>query len=346
MDRRTFLISSGAVAATATQSSAETDTAAPALRQLGEPITVALGARYQGGYMRDRADRFALRLKELSGGRLSLAFVADDQGDLTAVAQGRTQAYFGTEADHVALDPAFAYFSGLPGELGLSGTHVETWLKAGSGQMLWDRIADQYGVKALPVGHSGATSGLWAKTDLDRLADLKGLRIDASLLTTAITERLGAVPAHQANPDVRELPMGVTAAIADGVARDHKVWFRDGIHRHGIVLSFGMNAAFWHALTDADRAVVTACANEAYHQNLAEHEAHDKTVAPHLVKAHGVQRRQLPDDIRRAIAHVADQYLNDAAAQHAGSAYVHESYMQFRQSFVGEPSAGHASGLV
>ncbi|MGI9424806.1 MAG: hypothetical protein ACR2PA_16540, partial [Hyphomicrobiaceae bacterium] len=258
----------------------------------------------------------------------------------------RADAYFGTEADHIAQHPAFAYFAGLPGEHGLSGDHFATWLTAGSGQLHWDQLADGFGIKALPVGHSGRAPGLWAKADLDRLPDIAGRTINASALATAVAKEFGAVPAAGDDGDLREVPMGITAAVADGVTKHHKVWFPDGIHWQGLAQSFGMQAGLWHGLSDSDRAIISSCASESYHQCLAEHDAHDKAVAPHLFASQGIARRPLPDDVRRAIAHVAEGLVLHAATQHEATANVHESYMLFRQSFVGDPPIGVAGALV
>ena len=345
MDRRSFLKStSAAAAATATTVAAEQSLAAPAVTTAREEIRAALSPRFQTGYLRDRADRLALRLREISDGALRLEFEMTDDHGLDAVGRGAAVAYFGTEADHVAHHPALAYFSALPGAFGLTPEHFSTWLSAGAGQLHWDEAAAELGVKAFAAGHSGRQPGLWATTDDIALAALPDLTVSTSGIAKIVAGELG-LKVNGANiaSDLVEPLAGTTAAMTE---MDHRIWYSNGFNHAGTALSLGVSRALWDRLLQSDQALLTSVATEAYHQAVAEHDAHDREVAPHLFAARNIARKQLPNDIARAISHVSSQVLVDLATQGSTVARIHESYMQFRSTVTGLAAPGRNPAAV
>ena len=195
MDRRTFLKSSGAAAASATTVAAGQAQAAPASdAEFADAIHTALPGAFANGYQRDRADRLALRLRELSQGRINLRFEAFAGRGIDAITSGAADAYFGSEADHIDEDGVLAYVSALPGDLGLGPEHFMTWLSAGGGQMHWDAAAGKLGYKALAVGHSGRRTGLWLTREAASLSDLAGRTIATHGLAVHVAEAIGLKP--------------------------------------------------------------------------------------------------------------------------------------------------------
>lgn len=358
MDRRSFLKSTSAAAAAATAATALTEqagVAAPATAP-AEPIRTALSGPFQHGYLRDRADRLARSLAELSDGRIRLAFVAVDGDVLTSLARGSTDAYFATEADHLHHHPALAYFSSLPGDLGLAPDLFATWLSSG-GQMLWDDVAAEFSVKALAAGHSGRQPGLWSDRDITALSELSGRRVANYGLARRITTALGAhdvrdihdvhdvLDATSAAADIVEPLMGPTAVLSEPAA-DRAYWFRDGFNGPGVVLSLGLSRRLWETFSDAHRALINSCTDQAYHQSLAEHAAHDQGVAPHLFAARNIRQRRLPNDVRRAITHISQEVIADTASHNETAAHIHESYMQFREIVTGLPDPLRTAAAV
>ena len=349
MDRRTFLKSSGvAAAATATGTTVvQQATAAPAINKERIAIATALSPQFQKGYLRDRADRLALSLRSLSDGRINLQFIATGQSGGQAVGRGNHAAYFGTEAEHLKLDPSLGFFSGLPGDLDLKAEDFKAWLTVGGGQMHWDAISADFGLKSFAAGHSGPKPGVWSSSDLVLLEQIKGKTLSASGLSARVGERLGfELTANAAQADVVEVPTGPTAALADGLAGQSKFWFAEGIARGGQVLSFGINRSAWERLTSSDQAIIETCTSDAYHQCVSENAAHDRAVAPILLAHHGIQRRQWQDEVRRAISHVATQVVEEVAQTSQNSRVLYENYMFFRQTVTGDTEINNSVGLV
>ena len=347
MDRRSFLKSTGAAAAaTATTAAAEQSLAAPATSTEHLEIRTALGPRFQSGYLRDRADRLALRLREMSDGKILLALESSNDSGLDAVGRGTIDAYFGTEADHVSQHAAFAYVSALPGEFGLAPEHFNTWLNAGAGQMLWDEVAAEFGVKAFAAGHSGRRPGLWANAGDISLTALPSTSISTRGLAREVAFELGldaSATSADDTPDLLEPLVGTTAALTE---MSRRIWYSCGINQAGVTLSFGLSRTLWDGLTTADQALINSVTAEAFHQSVAEHDAHDKEVAPHLFTARGIERRQLPSDVARAISHVNARLIAENAAQSTTVARIHESYMQFRTTVTGLAPPGPIPAAV
>ncbi|MEM8977570.1 MAG: twin-arginine translocation signal domain-containing protein, partial [Pseudomonadota bacterium] len=258
MDRRTFLKSSGVAAATATSTiTAQQALAAPANVKQRIEITAALAPQFQRGYLRDRADQLALSMRSVSDGRIDVQFVDTTGSGAELARTGEVQAYFGTEADHLSLEPGLGFFAGLPGDLGLKPDDYKSWLTAGGGQMHWDSIAAELGLKSFAAGHSGPAPGLWATTDLVLLEHVQGKRLLATGLAARVGERLGfAMAADIDAADAVEVPVGRTAAIADGLIGTSQFWLAGGITNGGHVLSFGLSRDVWERLDDADKALI------------------------------------------------------------------------------------------
>ena len=343
MDRRTFLKSTGAAAATAGATTAahahETD---PSVQNQAnvEPIRTRLSPLFQSRYMRDVADRFALRLSELSQKRLQLEFVPEQATTtFAAIDSGACDAYIASEAEHLANHPALVFFAGLPGKFGLSPEHQAQWLSAGGGQLLWDDLAAERGVKALNIAHSGRAPGLWSTTDFDMIADLKNQSIRSFGLGLQIVEQLGATNSVATSATTSstawELPMGPTAALSEHTNGPEKFWFRSGLHQNGVAISFGLSSKIWNSLSDTDKALITAAADASYQHSISEHETHDKMVAPHLLKHRRIAVRQLPDDIQRAISHISQSLIENIRSTDTDAARVVDAYMHFSQTVTG-----------
>ncbi len=349
MDRRTFLKSSGgAAAATATGTVAANQAiAAPALLAERVDIVTALGSQFQKGYLRDRADRFALQLRSLSDGRINVTFTATDVQTENASGRSDIVAYFGTETEHLSRAPGLGFFSGLPGDIGLKADHFKTWLTSGGGQTYWDSISGEIGYKPFAVGHIGSAPGLWSRTDLVLIEQITGKSLFASGLSARVGERLGfEIVDNARDAHAIEVPTGVTAALADGVVGQSQFWFSNGIAQQGQILSFGLNLSAWERLSASDKALIETCASDAYHQCADENAAHDRMVAPTLLSHHGIQRRQWQDEVQRAISHLSVQVVEEVAVSSNISRGLYENYMFFRQTVTGDAGIGNSVGLV
>jgi TRAP-type mannitol/chloroaromatic compound transport system substrate-binding protein len=277
MDRRGFLQAGGAaaVAAGAAPARAEANLAGaggaprPAPSARARVLTLALAPGYDlAGFA---ADRLANRIAVATGGRFRL-----ERADAAAACD----LSFGDAHRLSALHPGFAFFAGLPRGAGLPSADLDAWLVFGGGQLLWDELAQPFGLKALVAGRIGEPAGLWSNVRLEQADDLVGLPVAAAGLAARVLSRLGATPIDVAPQHLRaalasgELGAaewaGPLPAIAFDLGPVAQRLYQPGLNAGGALIVMSFARGLWHALSPADQAIFEACAAQEYRLQLAE----------------------------------------------------------------------------
>lgn len=363
MDRRTFLVSTGAAAAAgATHAGAASPKAhAPRARDGAElSLKAGLSPIFAAPYYRDLADRLGWSLAAMSSGRLSLKF----NNALAPQPVGRADAattsdeldvWFGA-ADEVTADiPAMAYFAGLPGEFGLGADLHRAWLGAAGGQMIWDEVTADYGFKPLMIGHTGRFAGSWSRFEPSLVTDFRDVTAAVSGVSAKIATRLGARPEPHLSADsaregleagriaLAEPLLPLTAALAAGYGGGASVWLRDGFRPEGAMLTMMVRRATWESLSDPDRELLVTLAARVDSENAAEQRAHQALVAPHLRRAVGLRATGFSDVMAAAVNRIARDLLAESSARDAAAMRAHHAFMGFRAEATGlaDPLGSH-----
>jgi TRAP-type mannitol/chloroaromatic compound transport system substrate-binding protein len=348
MDRRTFLKSTGAVAAAGTGTAATADThapASPAIANGARELALAAAWPLDTPVYGDSVLRLGRRIEVATEGRYRIVPAHASQSGLAVIANGAADLYHGTEHLNLDIEPALAYFAGLPGPLGLDAQGFQAWLIAGGGQMLWDDLAADLGVKPLMAAHTGNGVGLWLKQPLSEQGGFKGLRLNVYGLAAHVLRRLGGE--SHALP-----PKDIAAALADG-RLDGAEWagpvasLAAGLHRAarhvtsrgfspaGIVYTLGIRRKLWDTLSAADRAILEACAAEEVRTSIAEALAHRRIAWKVLTERHDVtvewRRARQPGALDRA----AEEIVADVAASSAKAGRIDQSYRAFAEAMRG-----------
>ncbi len=202
MDRRNFLKSTGGAAAAAAATAASVAIAhmpgrarlpAPAIGSGAKDIRVAINWPDNGKGIADSARRLAQRIEVATDRRYRLTFAASAKSAIAAVRSGEAEAYHANEHDNLDQHRGFAYFAGLPGYNGLRSTSFNAWMLAGGGQVLWDELAGEFGIKAMIAGHTFRSTGIWAARPM---ASLAGQKVWAMGLARDVVRGIGAEPSH------------------------------------------------------------------------------------------------------------------------------------------------------
>jgi TRAP-type mannitol/chloroaromatic compound transport system substrate-binding protein len=348
MDRREFLktttaAAAAASAATATATAATTPKspapAAPAVASGVKDLTLAMPWPDDGKGFGDSARRLARRIEAATDRRYRIAFAAaGDEADLG----------HGTAHDHLPAHPAFAYFAGLPGEMGLAPHDLDHWLVVGGGQMLWDDLAAEQGLKALLCGHSGAAPALWSARPIRSLEDLEREKVFAMGLGADVVRALGAEPVQVPPSRLAEgLGQGTIRAaewggalhsMAAGLPTGARHALGTGINANGTALSLTVRLRLWESLSETDKAAFAAAAAEEFRVSLAEARAHEAILRTLLAEAQGVVFAPFPTDIADALSRVADAAVAHVAGCDARSARIDASYMAFKSAMGGSPA--------
>lgn len=345
MDRRDFLKgTSGAAAAAATVAAA----AAPALAQETAPAILS-GARelrlatpWAEGIagLADQAHSLARRIETASGGRYRITAGGSGSGSaLDAVRRGDAELYFASEEDHLETHRALAYFGGLPGEHGLPAHDLEAWMLVGGGQMLWDDLAAEFGVKGFLAGHTGAEPPVLLKRPVAGLDDLRGQRIFTRGLARDVVAGLGAQAAPIADAEVTAAFAGgdLLAAAWGGAVASHAIglhrhaarFVAGGLARHGAALSLGMDRTLWDGLDTADQEMFRAAAAAEFHLSLAQERAHASVLAGMAARGQGPAAAAWPDDIATAVSRVSSAVIAHVARSDAHAGRISASYGAF-----------------
>ncbi|MFA5949882.1 MAG: hypothetical protein WC807_06325 [Hyphomicrobium sp.] len=344
MDRREFLVTSGGAAAAAATASA----AAAQERPLGPMAEPTAGSRTlrlsmpwadNGQGFGDSARRLANRISVLSGGRFHVVVTGGYASDRL---EETSDLVHGSAQDLATHHPAFAYFAGLPGATGLAAADHATWLLAGGGQMLWDDLAKDSGVKPLLAGHTGPNAPLWSARPIASLNDLEGQNIFAPGLGADVARGLGANPVTVPATNIATALLtgqlaavewgGLLASMALGLQRSAPFALQSGIHTHGTALALNVRLAVWEKLSTTDQAILSAAALEEFHTSVAEARAHENIVRTALAQAFGIEFSAVPADIAEALKRVSEATIAHVSGYDARAGRIDQSYMAFRSA--------------
>ncbi|KAB2912229.1 MAG: twin-arginine translocation signal domain-containing protein [Hyphomicrobiaceae bacterium] len=340
MDRRDFLKTTGAAAATVASGAAVADAQPrPAINSGIEHLMLV--SAWEPDLPGFDAARLARRIETTTAGRYRVEIRAKG-----ATARADADLSFASAHQFADLHPAFAYFAGLPAGLGFDSAALPMWLAVGGGQLLWDELAAAAGFKPLLAGHTGVLSGLWTNRRFDEVGDWAGARMAVGGLAREVVRALGATPVEVTASDLR-------AALAEGRI-DAAEWlgplaaaspvllplaqrrYTRALNDTGTALSLGVRRSLWERMGAADQAAFEACAAEAYQQSLAESAMHrfiENEIAP-TTKWPAAQA--LPASIAAAVRGATIAALERVAATDEASRRIHDSYQAFR-AVLGEP---------
>lgn len=359
MDRRDFLKTTGAVAAVAATTVGASEAAlaakaagdetafpAPAIAANVTELRMVVAWPDTVSGFADNAHRLARRIETATDGRFRI-IVSPAAGDvLDALHDDAADLYHATEHANVRRHPAFSYFASLPGEMGLRSSDFEAWLMVGGGQILWDDLAGEAGVKPLLVGHTGRAELLSSKK-IETLADIEGKRVFAMGLAREVVRGLGAEPVEIPATRLAEALTsgellaaewgGPLANAAIGLHIDPASDPLPAFNRAGTALSLGIAHRVWDKLTTGDKTIFEAIAAEQVRVSLAEERAHSRMMAaarrvsgagPSAARWRGFN----PDsEFLLARRRVTAAVVADVAATDAKAARVNTSYMAFQR---------------
>lgn len=335
MDRREFLISTGGTAAVAALSGTAAKAAggggeilaAPAIATKRQTLSFSMPWADTGRGYGDSARRLALRVHEATDGRITFALAASR--DEAQVTHGPAYTARPGGADELR---ALAYFSGLPGSAGLAIHDHIAWLTVGGGQMLWDDLARDRGVKPLAAGHSGAQGLIWSKEPVEALAALEGRKIAAMGAGADVARGLGLEPVALDQAEASDFVEagGAFQAMALDIHRSHGYALDGGLSQRGTLMALEIKLDAWEGLHPGDRARIALAAEAELSASLAEARAHEAMVRGMLSSAFGIKIAPMPAEIAAARDRVAEAVVAHIAAAGERAQRIDQSYMAFK----------------
>src|SRR5512147_1888833 len=120
------------------------------------------------------------RIEDMSGGRLKIQFYG--AGELIPAAEGFDAVSTGTVEMNYANSYFWAgktfaaqYFTAVP--FGLNFQGFTSWIYYGGGQQLWEEVYAPFNLTPMLIGNTGVQMSGWFRKPVEKLDDLKGLKM-------------------------------------------------------------------------------------------------------------------------------------------------------------------------
>ena len=342
MKRRSFLKGAGAAAlGAATVSSFP----APAISG-GHMEWIACSAFGKASGLGKAIDRFAsyinnasdkLKITVYHGGEL-----VPPLESLDAVRSGAAQMAYGAGYYWTNISMAPSFSAALP--FGLTAQEQNAWCYYGGGIEAADKAYNSIGVKFLPMGNTGNQMGGWFNKEINSLADFDGLKIRMPGLGGEVLKTFGANTVLLAGADV--LPslasgaidatewIGPAADLGKGLHQAAKYYYNPGWHEPATILDCSIDMFEWEKLDDATRELITIASKAVNMEVLSFFQAVNDSSYQKLINEHGVQMRQLPDDVMNALGQRAGEVCSSIAAEDPVSQALFSHIVEFRSSIL------------
>ena len=342
MKRRNFLKGAGAAAlGAATVSSFP----APAISG-GHMEWIACSAFGKASGLGKAIDRFAsyinnasdkLKITVYHGGEL-----VPPLESLDAVRSGAAQMAYGAGYYWTNISMAPSFSAALP--FGLTAQEQNAWCYYGGGIEAADKAYNSIGVKFLPMGNTGNQMGGWFNKEINSLSDFDGLKIRMPGLGGEVLKTFGANTVLLAGADV--LPslasgaidatewIGPAADLGKGLYQAAQYYYNPGWHEPATILDCSIDMFEWEKLDDATRELITIASKAVNMEVLSFFQAVNDSSYQKLINEHGVQMRQLPDDVMNALGQRAGEVCSSIAAEDPVSQALFSHIVEFRSSIL------------
>lgn len=281
-----------------------------------------------------RASAGRLNVKVFAAGELVPAFETFDAVSRGTAEMGHAAAYYWS-----GKAPAAPWFCAVP--FGLNAQEMNGWLYQGGGLELWRELYAGFNLVPFPAGNTGVQSAGWFKRELSTVDDLRGLKMRIPGLGGEVIARLGGVPVSLPGGEIfTALQSGAIDAaewvgpyndLAFGLHRVASYCYFPGWQEPGPTLECIVNKTAFDALPEDLKAIVETCCRAVNDAMLAEYTARNQQALVTLRDDHGVEFRQLPEDILAALRQASEQVLEEAAARDPFARRVNDAVREFRQ---------------
>ena len=346
MERRKFLKSAGlgmaagaaTVAAPALAQSAATGT--PAVKwRLTSAFPKSLDTIYGG------AEVLAERVKKITDGKFQIQVFAAGEivpggpAALDSVTAGTVECCHTCSYYSFGKDPTVAVGTALP--FGLDNRQSNAWIYQGGGQKLLDEFYSNYGVYSFVGGNTGAQMGGWFRKEINKIADIKGVKFRIAGLAGKVWAELGAVPQQIAGGDIYPaLEKGtIDAAEWVGPYDDEKLgfykvaknYYYPGWWEPGPVIHFFVAKKEWDKLPASYKAAFEAAAFEANVWMMAEYD-HKNPLALSRLLGQGVKLKKFNNDLMAAFYKAAQDVYATESAKNPAFKKIFDEYMKYGKS--------------
>lgn len=290
-------------------------------------------------------EKFAEVVNRMSRGRLQISVYGAGElvpalGVFDAVSAGSVQAGHGAAYYWKGKLPSSIFFTAVP--FGMNAQEMNGWLYHGGGLELWREAYAPFNLIPMAAGNTGVQMAGWFNKEINSVDDLKGLKMRIPGSGGEVLNRLGGTSITLPGGELyTSLQTGVIDAtewvgpyndLAFGFHEVARYYYYPGWHEPGPTLELVVNKQAFEALPADLQAIVEVAARYANADMLDEYTARNNNALNELVDKHGVELKQLPDDVIRALHTASESYLEELAKTDAFTARVYASWRRFYDS--------------
>jgi TRAP-type mannitol/chloroaromatic compound transport system substrate-binding protein len=288
-------------------------------------------------------ERIADLVEEMSNGQMKITvYGAGEQvpafGVFDAVSSGSHQMGHSGGYFWKGKVPAAQFFTGVP--FGLTADEINAWTNRGGGLELWREIYEPFSIYPIPAGNTGTQMFGWFNKEINSLEDIKGLKMRIPGIGGEVLKRAGGIPVTLPGGELfTALQTGVIDAtewvgpyndLTFGFQQTAKYYYYPGWHEPGSMLELLINKDAWNSLPEHLQVIIETASKAVNQDILDEYTARNNKALRELVDVHGVELRRLPDDVIAEFKIIANDILEENAAEDETVNKVYQSYLKFK----------------
>jgi TRAP-type mannitol/chloroaromatic compound transport system substrate-binding protein len=288
-------------------------------------------------------ERFAKEVKKISDGRLTIQVFAGGQlipplQTFDAVSRGTVQMGHGAAYYWAGKVPAAQFFTAVP--FGMNAQGMNAWFYGGGGLELWREVYKPFGLTPFPMGNTGVQMGGWFRKKINKVSDLKGLKMRIPGLGGKVMAKAGVNPVLMAGGEIyTALERGALDAtewvgpyhdLRLGLYRAAKYYYYPGWHEPGTALELIINSKAWASLPRDLQLIVQTSAAASNLLMLSEFEAKNLEALRTLQTKYKVKTLEFPKDVIQTLHKYTRSTMKELSAKDKQFKMVHDAYETFR----------------
>ena len=353
MNRRDFLTSSTAVAATSLLSGCNEDkhiaidySKQHALKEAktknininkNRQVTIKLATSWPAHFpiMGTGVERFAQRVEMASGGSLRVKLYPKNTlipalAVFDATSSGEIDAFHSGPYYWKGKNAAFSLFSGAP--FSFTASEINAWMNFGNGLKLWREMYAKFNLHPFLGGNTNVQMGGWFRKEIKSLKDMQGLKMRIPGLGGEVVAKMGVNPILLPAGEIyTSLERGVIDATEwVGPALDIKMgfykvapYYYTGWHEPGSVLELTFNKPFYDKLSSEHQLIIEMASNEM--NSMMSYEFDDANAKTfQTLQEKGVKVLNFPDDVMQSAKQALQEVVKELSEKSSDFKKVYE----------------------
>ena len=285
---------------------------------------------------------FTRRVAEATDGKFQIQrfgageIVPGGPAVLDAVEAGTVECGYSLSYYSIGKDPTYAFASTLP--FGFNTRLQQAWYLRGGGGELCEEFFNTKNFTAIVMGNSTTHMGGWFRREINRLEDLKGLKMRIPGLAGRVMVKLGVIPQQIAPGEIYPaLERGTIDAAEWAAAHDDErlgfvkvapYYYSPGWWEPNAMTHLFVNRAAWNALPTHYKAIVRSAAEAVNQTTIANYDVVNPLALRRLV-ASGAQLRFFLPEIMNAAYDASFSLYDEIAKENPRFAKIYTHWKKF-----------------